>query len=154
MLKRQVKSSSTHFFFEMTSQESRVFGGKGRCRGIGVVPVQGVVCAGGIRGGEAPGFGRRGGKRFLLLVLPLVFRLPLSEPPPNKIFHFRCKSEKSYLVTLRYYPMNNSHVADLIQRPVLDQDKALRSERKAGSKVDVRGANAADERHWRVDSST
>jgi hypothetical protein len=46
------------------------------------------------------------------------------------------------------HPMDNSHVAGLTQRPVPVQDKPLRSERKAGSKLDVRGANTADERHW------
>jgi hypothetical protein len=76
----------------------------------------------------------------LLLGLPLVFRLPLIPTSSEQAPPFQVQKRKK--LTLRH-PMNNSHVADLIQHPVLDQDKPLRSERKAGSKLDVRGANTA-----------
>jgi hypothetical protein len=69
---------------------------------------------------KAPGFGRQGGK------VPLAC---FASRTSSSISGAKAKN-----LTLRH-PMNNSHVADPIQRPVLDQDKSHRSERKARSKL-------------------
>jgi hypothetical protein len=62
---------------------------------------------------------------------------------------------KAKNLTLRH-PMNNSHVSDPSQAfctiPTPMQTPQIG--RTTRSKLDVRGANTADERHWRVDSST
>jgi hypothetical protein len=92
--------------------------------------------------------GREGG---ILVCLPLVIRLLAKSEPLRTSSSISGAKAKN--LTLRH-PMNNSHVADPSQAVYTTPTQTPSIGRATGSKLHVRGANTADERHWRVDSST